>query len=66
MPSELRDGLAARYRWAIVLFAALAVIALLVVAYRLTAPGATDESTTDRGARPSEDDVLRVGALPVT
>ncbi|HEU5184654.1 MAG TPA: hypothetical protein VFU01_08795 [Gemmatimonadaceae bacterium] len=63
MASEPRDGFAARYRWAIVLFASLAAVALLVLAYRLTAPG-TDESTTDRGN--SERDVLQVGALPVT
>lgn len=65
MASEPRDGFAARYRWAIVLFASLAAVALLVLAYRLTAPG-TDESTTDRGERMSERDVLQVGALPVT
>lgn len=65
MASELRDGFAARYRWAIVLFASLATVVLLVIAYRLTAPG-TDESPTDRGERGSERDVLQVGALPVT
>ncbi|HZO20275.1 MAG TPA: hypothetical protein VFB46_14890 [Gemmatimonadaceae bacterium] len=65
MASGLRDGFAARYRWAVVLFGSLAAIALLVLAYRLTAPGA-DERTTDRGERVPEGDVLRVGALPVT
>ena len=65
MVSEPHDGFAARYRWAIVLFASLAAVALLVIAYRLTAPEA-DERTTARGERMSERDVLQVGALPVT
>ena len=65
MASELREGFAARYRWAIVLFASLAAVALLVLAYRLTAPGAYERATA-RGERIPERDVLRVGALPVT
>lgn len=65
MAPEPRNGFTARHRWAIVLFTSLAAIALLVLAYRLTAPGA-DERATDRGGRIPDRDVLQVGALPVT
>lgn len=53
-----------RTRLAAVLAAPIAAIALLVVAYRLTAPDARPSASGAEAV--GEDDVLRVGALPVT
>lgn len=64
MATESRNGFTDRYRWAIALSAAMAVVVLLVLVYRLTAP--TPQATSAGGAQIPEGDVLRVGALPVT
>jgi hypothetical protein len=61
----MRDRFATRNRLAIGVVAAVALIAMLVLAYRLTAPDST-QTTTSSGERIPESDVLRVGALPVT
>ena len=65
MPSEMRDRFSTRNRLTIGVVSAAALVAMLVLAYRLTAPDAT-HTTTPSGERISDSDVLRVGALPVT
>ena len=65
MSSEMPNRFATRNRFAIGVVAAVALIAMLVLAYRLTAPDSS-QTTTSSGQPIAESDVLRVGALPVT
>ena len=65
MPTESRNWLTGRYRWAMALILPLAAIVLLVFIYRVTAPR-TAQTTAPSGGTIPEADVLRVGALPVT
>lgn len=52
-----------RWHWTLALAVPALTIALLVVAYRVTAPGSR---STPPGGAAAEGDVLQVGALPVT
>ena len=65
MPTDSRNWLTGRYRWAMALALPLAAIVLLVFIYRVTAPK-TVQTSAPSGAAIPEGDVLRVGALPVT
>ena len=65
MPSESRNWMTGRYRWAMALALPLAAIVLLVFIYRVTAPE-TAQTTAPSGSTIPEGDILRVGALPVT
>lgn len=52
-----------RWHWALTLAIPVLTVALLVLAYRVTAPGSRG---TPPGGAAAAGDVLRVGALPVT
>lgn len=53
-----------RWHWSLTLAVPLAVIVILVLGYRLSAPGGRPAAGT--GAPMAPGDVLQVGALPVT
>jgi len=65
MPTESRNGFAARHRWTIGVSTAFATVLVLVLIYRVSAPK-TGQTTTASGKRIPDSDVLQVGALPVT
>jgi hypothetical protein len=65
MVTEFRDRFTSRHRWAIAVSAAVAVVVLAVIAYRVTAPR-SGQLTSASGKPVPPGDVLKVGALPVT
>ena len=65
MPNENLPPVTTRYRSALTFAAVVAVVATLVLAYKLTTPKSS-QTTTTSGEQVTEGDVLHVGALPVT
>ncbi len=65
MVTTSSDRFIARYRAAIIVFGGVAAVVLAVLAYRSTTPKPAQPAAKS-GAPLSENELLRVGALPVT
>lgn len=65
MLGEFRDAVVARYRWPLILAGVLAGVLATVLLYQLTAPKPERVGGVDVKDLP-EEQILRVGALPVT
>lgn len=65
MSTESGNRFTTPQRWVLGVGLSLAVVAALVLVYKATAPRSA-QTTSASGNKIPEDDVLRVGALPVT